>query len=68
MLDGPECKIPAIGVPSASAIGGEGDLAGYNLYAISKAGNAWRCEVTKRGFAHDTDAIVELGRKELAVA
>jgi 3',5'-cyclic AMP phosphodiesterase CpdA len=68
LLDGPGAKIPAVGVPSASAIGGEGDLAGYNLYAIAKSGNGWRCEMTSRGFIHDTDAIVDLGQRELAVA
>jgi 3',5'-cyclic AMP phosphodiesterase CpdA len=66
MLDGPAHKIPAVGVPSASAIGGEGDLAGYNLYAIAKAGNGWRCEMTKRGFARDSEMIVDLGKQELA--
>ena len=61
MLDGPAAKIPAVGVPSASAIGGEGDLAAYNLYAIGKSGNGWRCEMMTRGFRHGTDAIVETG-------
>ena len=64
MLDGPSGKIPALGVPSASAVGGEGDLAGYNLYAIAKAGNGWRCEMTARGFKRGTDTIVELGKQE----
>jgi hypothetical protein len=54
-------------VPSASAIGGEGDLAGHNLYAIAKAGNGWRCEMTARGFRRGADVIVELGKRELAV-
>jgi 3',5'-cyclic AMP phosphodiesterase CpdA len=66
MLDGPNGeKIPAVGVPSASAAGGEGDLAGYNLYSIARAGNGWRCEAVTRGFSHDTDVIGEMGRREL---
>lgn len=68
MLEGPSGKIPAVGVPSASAIGGEGDLAGYNLYTIAKAGNAWRCGLIRRGFAHGSDGIVDLGKQELAAA
>lgn len=68
MLDGPAGKIPALGVPSASAIGGEGDLAGYNLYAIEKAGNSWRCEMTARGFRDETETIVDLGKTELFAA
>lgn len=65
MLEGPAGTIPAVGVPSASAYGGEGDLAGYNLYAIARAGNGWGCKMTARGFLHGTDTIVELGQKIL---
>jgi 3',5'-cyclic AMP phosphodiesterase CpdA len=65
-LDGPVAKIPAVGVPSASAAGGEGDLAAYNLYAIGKSGNGWRCEAVTRGFRHGSDAIEEITRRELA--
>ena len=65
-LDGPSGKIPAAGVPSASAAGGEGDLAAYNLYAIGKSGNGWQCEAVTRGFRHGGDAIEEIARRELA--
>jgi 3',5'-cyclic AMP phosphodiesterase CpdA len=68
MLEGPNGPIPALGVPSASAIGGEGDLAGYNLYGIAKAGNRWRCEMTARGFKRGTETIVELNKQELFAA
>ncbi len=66
-LDGPSAKIPAIGVPSASAFGGEGDLAGYNLYSIARSGNGWSCKSLTRGFHHGSDVIEELGRRELVL-
>ncbi|MFN3348099.1 metallophosphoesterase family protein [Pseudorhodoplanes sp.] len=68
MLDGPSGKIPAVGVPSASAIGGEGDRAGYNLYSIGRSGNHWRCEMTRRGLAPGTETIVDLGQRALMAA
>ena len=64
-LDGPGAKIPAVGVPSASADGGEGDLAAYNLYTIDRAGNGWRCEAVTRGFRRGHDGIQEMARREL---
>ena len=64
-LDGPNGRIPAIGVPSASeAPPGEHDPAGYNLYCIEGSRGAWRCEVVTRGMAGD--GVVELERTELA--
>jgi 3',5'-cyclic AMP phosphodiesterase CpdA len=67
-LDGPqETKIPAVGVPSASALaphGGE-DAAGYNVFHIDGAGGAWRCEWIAR--QRGADGIVrEISRKVLA--
>jgi 3',5'-cyclic AMP phosphodiesterase CpdA len=67
-LDGPAAKIPAVGVSSASAAGGEGELAAYNLYSIAKAGNAWRCEAVTRGFRHGHDTIEEIARRDLTAA
>jgi len=50
-LAGPQgTKIPAVGVPSASAAalhGGE-DGAGYNLFRIDGAAGRWHCELTAR--------------------
>src|SRR6516164_10489459 len=46
-LDGPaDKKIPAIGVPSASASARHGneDRAGYNVFQIDRNGSGWRCE------------------------
>jgi 3',5'-cyclic AMP phosphodiesterase CpdA len=49
-IDGPAGKIPAIGVPSASAVAhGRYPAAAYNLFSIAREGAAWRCEQTVRG-------------------
>jgi 3',5'-cyclic AMP phosphodiesterase CpdA len=49
-FDGPQGKIPAIGVPSASARAhGHYPAAAYNLFSIEREGAAWRCEQTVRG-------------------
>jgi 3',5'-cyclic AMP phosphodiesterase CpdA len=49
-IEGPQGKIPAIGVPSASALAhGRYPAAAYNLFAIEREGAAWRCEQTIRG-------------------
>lgn len=71
-LDGPGTRIPALGVPSASAAApGRVDskthqLAAYNLYRIDGAPGAWSCEVISRGFHAGTKRIVELERHKLA--
>ncbi|MDB5653200.1 MAG: metallophosphoesterase [Tardiphaga sp.] len=65
-FEGPAGRIPAIGVPSASAIAdGHRPAAAYNLFAIARDGEAWRCEQTVRGFG-DGPGIRELQRAELA--
>jgi 3',5'-cyclic AMP phosphodiesterase CpdA len=49
-IDGPDAAIPAIGVPSASALAhGRYPAAAYNLFSIERDGTAWRCEQTVRG-------------------
>jgi len=49
-IDGPDRPIPVVGVPSASAIAhGHYPSAAYNLFAIARDGNGWRCEQTVRG-------------------
>jgi 3',5'-cyclic AMP phosphodiesterase CpdA len=50
-LDGPNgARVPAVGVPSASAAWGMSkDAAAYNLYAIGGAPGAWSCEMISRG-------------------
>jgi 3',5'-cyclic AMP phosphodiesterase CpdA len=49
-IDGPNGAIPAIGVPSASALAhGRYPAAAYNLFSIAREGTAWQCEQTVRG-------------------
>jgi 3',5'-cyclic AMP phosphodiesterase CpdA len=49
-IEGPNGTIPAIGVPSASALAhGRYPAAAYNLFAIARDGAAWRVEQTVRG-------------------
>jgi len=53
-FEGSERRIPAIGVPSASALAhGHYPAAAYNLFAITRDGGKWRCVQTVR--AIDTD-------------
>ncbi len=53
-VDGPQGRIPVIGVPSASAAADCGcDAAAYNLYRIDGAPGAWTCEAVTRGLAPD---------------
>jgi 3',5'-cyclic AMP phosphodiesterase CpdA len=66
-FDGPLGRVPAVGVPSASAtVGGKYDPAAYNLYAIDGAPGAWRCDMIARGLAADGSGIIELKRAVLA--
>jgi 3',5'-cyclic AMP phosphodiesterase CpdA len=49
-IDGPGGAIPAIGVPSASALAhGHYPAAAYNLFSIERDGDVWRCQQTVRG-------------------
>ncbi len=51
-IEGPDGRIPVVGVPSASA--GPEDRRGpgrYNLYRISGAPGAWICQMESRGYA-----------------
>ena len=59
-FDGPNRKIPVIGVPSSSASpGGHYDPSAYNLFSITRANDNWRIEQTVRGFVNESspDAI-----------
>jgi 3',5'-cyclic AMP phosphodiesterase CpdA len=68
-LDGPRGRIPALGVPSASAAAVEGrrahQRAAYNLYRVERAAGRWSCEAISRGFKGGGDRIVELERRTL---
>jgi 3',5'-cyclic AMP phosphodiesterase CpdA len=64
-VDGPDGRIPAIGVPSASALAHGGrPAAAYNLFAIEPEGNGWRCEQIVRGLDEKL-RVVELTRVRL---
>jgi 3',5'-cyclic AMP phosphodiesterase CpdA len=64
-FDGPDGKIPSIGVPAASALArGRHPAAAYNLYEIERDGNGWRCEQISRGIDGDM-RIKEIGRTRL---
>jgi 3',5'-cyclic AMP phosphodiesterase CpdA len=65
-LDGPAGRIPAVGVPSASAsLSEDHERASYNLYRIEGRPGGWRCEAISRGLASATGGVVELGRQML---
>ena len=64
-FDGPDGKIPSIGVPAASALArGRHPAAAYNLYQIERDGNAWRCEQISRGIDSNL-RVNEIGRTRL---
>ncbi|HMK79646.1 MAG TPA: metallophosphoesterase [Xanthobacteraceae bacterium] len=65
-LDGPTGRVPAVGVPSASAIISDHDEpAAYNLYRIAGTRGAWECEVVVRGLRAGHNGITELTRRRL---
>lgn len=65
-LDGPRGRIPAVGVPSASAIISDHDEpAAYNLYQVDGGPGAWSCEMVVRGLREGREEITELQRKRL---
>ena len=68
-LEGPDRRIPAIGVPSASANPtGNGDPAAYNLYRIEGSPAAWQCEAISRGLRAGRDGVVEVARRTFDVS
>ena len=53
-LAGPNGDIPAIGVPSASALPhGHMPAAAYNLFSIEKDNSGWRCDQTVHSLEKD---------------
>jgi 3',5'-cyclic AMP phosphodiesterase CpdA len=65
-LDGPTGRIPAVGVPSASAIAHRHyPAAAFNLFAIERENGAWRCEQIVRGINSDM-RVQELRRTSLS--
>lgn len=65
-LEGPRgSRVPAVGVPSASAAPGTGkDAAAYNLYAIDSAPGGSTCELISRGLNANGE-VVEQKRFQL---
>lgn len=65
-LDGPEnTRIPAVGVPSASAApGSDAEAAAYNLYRVDGSATRWTCEMISRGMTASGD-MVEVKRMML---
>jgi len=69
-FEGPHGRVPAIGVPSASATAYRHyPPAAYNLFSIAREDDAWRCEQRVRGFADGAAAeraeVTELQRVQL---
>ena len=66
-LAGPEgTRVPAVGVPSASAAPGHAkNAAAYNLYRIDGERGAWKCEMISRGIDASGE-VKELKRKMLS--
>jgi 3',5'-cyclic AMP phosphodiesterase CpdA len=59
-IDGPKGAIPAIGVPSASALAhGRYPAAAYNMFEVEGEGAAWRCTQTVRGI-DDSSRVQQL--------
>jgi len=58
-LQGPNgTRVPALGVPSASAkFGTSKDAAAYHLYRVSGSAHAWRCEVIARGLGPGGEVV-----------
>jgi 3',5'-cyclic AMP phosphodiesterase CpdA len=64
-IDGPDRTIPAVGVPSASSLAhGHYPSAAYNLFAIAREGNGWRCDMIVRGI-NDAMRVREIRRVRL---
>ena len=64
-LEGPNARIPVLGVPSASASpAGTDEPAGYSLFEIDGKPGAWRCTAIAREFSAG-GTITELSRQTL---
>jgi 3',5'-cyclic AMP phosphodiesterase CpdA len=64
-IEGADKQIPAIGVPSASALAHRHyPAAAYNLFTIEREGNTWRCMQTVRGI-DESMQVREIRRTQL---
>jgi 3',5'-cyclic AMP phosphodiesterase CpdA len=65
-LEGPRGEIPAVGVPSASAIAHRHyPAAAFNLFSIERTNDAWRVEQTVRAIDRDM-RVKEIRRVKLS--
>lgn len=66
--DGPNGKIPVLGIASGSAGRRHRDepMARYNLVRVRRVDEAWAIEVTGRGLISPTGGVVEIDRRLLA--
>ena len=65
-LEGPRGEIPAVGVPSASAIAHRHyPAAAFNLFSIARTNDAWRVEQTVRAIDRDMQ-VKEIRRVKLS--
>ncbi len=66
-LEGPQRRIPAFGVPSASSPPhSRHDAAGYNIYEIEGTPGAWECTAILRSLRPDGEGFVERMREKVA--
>ena len=66
-LDGPQRRIPAFGVPSASSPPhGRHDAAGYNIYEIEGGPGVWQCTAILRALRADGEGFIERAREKIA--
>ena len=66
--DGPHGRIPAVGVPSGSALGQGHDMpARYNLFKIATDSHGWHLEMIARGYDRAGQTIREIEHSTLSV-
>ena len=65
-LEGPQGRVPVVGVASASAVpGSERHRAAWHLYEIAREDKRWRIEGVIRGMTRDAQGVIEIGRFSL---
>ena len=61
-LEGPERRVPVVGVPSASAVpGSPAHRAAYHLFSIDRGKTGWAIQASRRGLLPDLSGIGDLG-------
>jgi 3',5'-cyclic AMP phosphodiesterase CpdA len=68
-LNGPDGRIPVVGIPSASVVSHpHKPLARYNVYEIEPGDDGWHCTMLGRGLAGNTGQVKTLCRIDLTAA